>query len=158
MNEHVALISENAVFSFNSHAPPWFIISLFSWFCLFLAAHWEQPPHLSNKTLLKRANIPAKDLLIFYLTCIRPVTEYACPVFHNVLPAHLSAENTTNLKWRRRYFTCLCKNLCSVIYFYNIHPLTLFQYLTRGHMNRWNKKLKDNYHKRKRKQAKTNKQ
>ena len=41
---------------------------------------------------LKRANIPAKDLLIFYLTCIRPVTEYACPVFHNVLPAYLSAE------------------------------------------------------------------
>ena len=41
---------------------------------------------------LKRANFPAKDLLIFYLTCIRPVTEYACPVFHNVLPAYLSAE------------------------------------------------------------------
>ena len=41
---------------------------------------------------LKRANIPAKDLLIFYLTCIRLVTEYACPVFHNALPAYLSAE------------------------------------------------------------------
>ena len=41
---------------------------------------------------LKRANIPAKDLLIFYLTCIRPVREYACPVFHNALPAYLSAE------------------------------------------------------------------
>ena len=41
---------------------------------------------------MKRANIPAKDLLIFYLTCIRPVTEYACPVFHNALPAYLSAE------------------------------------------------------------------
>ena len=41
---------------------------------------------------LKRANIPAKDLLIFYLTCIRPVMEYACPVFHNALPAYLSAE------------------------------------------------------------------
>ena len=41
---------------------------------------------------LKRANIPAKDLLIFYLTCIRPVTEYVCPVFHNALPAYLSAE------------------------------------------------------------------
>ena len=41
---------------------------------------------------LKRANIPAKDLLIFYLTCIRPVTGYACPVFHNVLPAYLFAE------------------------------------------------------------------
>ena len=41
---------------------------------------------------LKRANISAKDLLIFYLTCIRPVMEYACPVFHNALPAYLSAE------------------------------------------------------------------
>ena len=41
---------------------------------------------------LKRANIPSKDLLIFYLTCIRPVTEYACPVFHNAIPAYLSAE------------------------------------------------------------------
>ena len=41
---------------------------------------------------LKRANIPAKDLLIFYLTCIRPVTEYAYPVFHNALPAYVSAE------------------------------------------------------------------
>ena len=41
---------------------------------------------------LKRANISAKDLLIFYLTCIRPITEYACRVFHNALPAYLSAE------------------------------------------------------------------
>ena len=31
-------------------SPPWFSISLFSWFSLFLAAHWEQPPQLSNKT------------------------------------------------------------------------------------------------------------
>lgn len=36
---------------------------------------------------LKRANIPTKDLLIFYKTCIRPVMEYACPVFHEALPA-----------------------------------------------------------------------
>ena len=41
---------------------------------------------------LKRANTPAKDLPIFYLTCIRPVKEYACPVFHNALPAYLSTE------------------------------------------------------------------
>ena len=41
---------------------------------------------------LKRANVPRKDLLTFYVTCIRPVTEYACPVFHNALPAYLSAE------------------------------------------------------------------
>ena len=41
---------------------------------------------------LKRANIPTKDLLTFYITCVRPVAEYACPVFHNALPAYLSAE------------------------------------------------------------------
>ena len=41
---------------------------------------------------LKTANIPAKDFLIFYLTCIRLVTEYACPVFHNALPTYLSTE------------------------------------------------------------------
>ena len=41
---------------------------------------------------LKRANIPAKHLLIFYLTFIRTVTEFACPVFHNALPTYLSAE------------------------------------------------------------------
>ena len=28
----------------------WFSVSLFSWFSLFLAVHWEQLPHLSNKT------------------------------------------------------------------------------------------------------------
>ena len=50
---------------------------------------------------LKRANIPAKDLLIFYLTCIRPVTEYACPVFHNALRAYLSAE----LEQLQNYFS-----------------------------------------------------
>ena len=27
-----------------------------------------------------------------FMTCIRPVTEYACPVFHNALTAYLSAE------------------------------------------------------------------
>ena len=41
---------------------------------------------------LKRVNIQAKDLLTFYITCVRPVAEYACPVFHNALPAYLSAE------------------------------------------------------------------
>ena len=31
-----------------------------------------------------------KDLATFYTTCIRPITEYACPVFHNGLPRYLS--------------------------------------------------------------------
>ena len=42
---------------------------------------------------LKRTNIPTKDLLTFHITCVRPVADiYACPVFHNALPAYLSAE------------------------------------------------------------------
>ena len=39
---------------------------------------------------LKRAKVPANDLLSFYTTCIRPVAEYACPVFHTTLPQYLS--------------------------------------------------------------------
>ena len=38
---------------------------------------------------LKRSNLGCKDLLLFYITCIRPVTEYACQVFHNSLPKYL---------------------------------------------------------------------
>ena len=39
---------------------------------------------------LKRAKVSPKDMLLFYTTCIRPVLEYACPVFHNALPQYLS--------------------------------------------------------------------
>ena len=39
---------------------------------------------------LKRAKVPPKELLTFYTTCVRPITEYACPVFHNGLPQYLS--------------------------------------------------------------------
>lgn len=41
---------------------------------------------------LKRAKIQAKDLITFYLTCVRPVMEYACPVFHDSLPQYLSED------------------------------------------------------------------
>ena len=41
---------------------------------------------------LKRAKVPPKDLLLFYITCIRPVVEYACEVFHDSLPKYLSDE------------------------------------------------------------------
>ena len=38
----------------------------------------------------KRAKVPTNDLLSFYTTCIHPVAEYACPVFHTALPQYLS--------------------------------------------------------------------
>ena len=39
---------------------------------------------------LKRAKVPLKDLLLFNITCIRPVAEYACEVFHDAIPKYLS--------------------------------------------------------------------
>ena len=30
--------------------------------------------------------------MLFYLTCTRPITEYACPVFHNSLPQYLAID------------------------------------------------------------------
>ena len=43
-------------------------------------------------TQSKRANVGTKELLQFYITCIRPITEYASPVFHNSLTNYLSNE------------------------------------------------------------------
>jgi hypothetical protein len=39
---------------------------------------------------LKRASVDTKELLTFYTSCIRPIVEYACPVFHNSLPRYLA--------------------------------------------------------------------
>ena len=35
---------------------------------------------------LKRSAVVPKDLIIFYITCIRSLLEYACPAFHRALP------------------------------------------------------------------------
>ena len=39
---------------------------------------------------LKRAGLPPEDLIQFYVTCIRPVIEYACEAFQDSLPQYLS--------------------------------------------------------------------
>ena len=36
---------------------------------------------------LRRADVPTRDLLHFYTTVVRPVLEYACPVWHPGLTA-----------------------------------------------------------------------
>ncbi len=46
--------------------------------------------HLYFLQQLKRENVPTKDLLLLYVTCIRPVVKYVCEVFHDSLPAYLS--------------------------------------------------------------------
>jgi hypothetical protein len=39
---------------------------------------------------VKRSNVGTQELLQFYITCIRPITEYACPAIHNSLANCLS--------------------------------------------------------------------
>ena len=41
---------------------------------------------------LKRANLPRKDLVLFYTTCIRSILTYAIPVFFYALPKYLQNE------------------------------------------------------------------
>ena len=47
---------------------------------------------------MKRAKISPKDLITFYLTCVRPVAEYGCPVFHDSLPQYLVSKDLEMLK------------------------------------------------------------
>ena len=47
---------------------------------------------LYSLSQLKRSGLGIRELIQFYSTCIRPITEYACPVFHDGLPAYLSDE------------------------------------------------------------------
>ena len=41
---------------------------------------------------LKRSGLKPPELIQFYRTRIRPITEYASPVFHDCLPAYLSKD------------------------------------------------------------------
>ena len=41
---------------------------------------------------LKRANVPKRDIIQFYKSCIRSVLEYASIVFHQSLPKYLSED------------------------------------------------------------------
>ena len=41
---------------------------------------------------LKRSGVAPSELVLFYVTCIRPVLEYACPVFHRSLPNYISED------------------------------------------------------------------
>ena len=41
---------------------------------------------------LKRARVPAEDLVAYYCACIRSSLDYACPVFHYSLPQYLQSD------------------------------------------------------------------
>ena len=41
---------------------------------------------------LKRSGVIPNELVLFHVTCIRPVLEYASPVFHRFLPNYISED------------------------------------------------------------------
>ena len=47
---------------------------------------------LHGVSQLKRSGLGPHELVQFFCTCIRLITEYACPVFHDGLPLYLSNE------------------------------------------------------------------
>ena len=56
--------------------------------------HVEDIIKKANKRLyclvqLKRAKVREKEIVQFYCICIRPIMEYAAPVFHHSLPQYL---------------------------------------------------------------------
>ena len=60
-------------------------------------AHVDEVVKKGNKRLyflrqLKRAQVNSKELVLFYLTCIRSIMEYACALFHCSLPQYLSVD------------------------------------------------------------------
>ena len=60
-------------------------------------AHVDEIVKKVNKRLyflrqLKRAQVKSKELVLFYLACIRSVMEYACALFHSSLPQYLSVD------------------------------------------------------------------
>ena len=42
--------------------------------------------------LLRRADIPPKDIVTFHRTCVRSILEYCLPVFHHVLSKYLQED------------------------------------------------------------------
>ena len=59
---------------------------------------------------LKRAKVNPKDMLLFYTTCIRPVLEYACLVFHKLHDLLPPRNESTYCTRSRGYFELpICK-------------------------------------------------
>ena len=57
---------------------------------------------------LKRSGLGTCELVQFFCTCIRLITEYACPVFHDGLPVYLSNELEGVQKRAMRIIFPLC--------------------------------------------------
>ena len=65
---------------------------MLQWNCHVLEVIKKANKRMYFLTLLKRANVPAHDIICFYRTCIRPVLEYCAPLYHHALPDYLTKD------------------------------------------------------------------
>ena len=67
--------------------------------------------------------MPANDLLSFYIICIRPVVECACPVYHTSLPQYLSDQLERLQKRALRIISTNDLSYKQALEVFNIHTL-----------------------------------
>ena len=69
---------------------------------------------------LKRARVPLQDLVLFYTSCVRSVTEYAIPAFYNALPLYLKNDL---LRIEKRSISTIIGGDCAVAQDLGIRPI-----------------------------------
>ena len=74
------------------------------WNCHIDSVIKKAKKRLYSLSQLKRSGLGTRELVQFFCTCIRPITEYACPVFFSIMTAS-PCTSPTNLK---EYKSGLC--------------------------------------------------
>ena len=64
--------------------------------------------HLYFLCQLKRPQVKSEELLLFYVTRIRPVTKYACPVHRHSLPQFLEVDLERSQRRALRIVFSIC--------------------------------------------------
>ena len=90
--------------------------------------------------LLKRARVPLQDLVLFYTSCVRSVTEYVIPAFYNAL-------SIMHLRIKKRSISIITTGDCAVADDLGIRPILehyefLCQKLFKGILDNPSHKLK----------------
>ena len=78
------------------------------WNCHIESIIKKAKKHLYSLSQLKRSGLGTRELVQFFCTCICPITEYACPVFHDGLAVYLSNELEGVQKRAMRIIFPLC--------------------------------------------------
>ena len=78
------------------------------WNCHIDSVIKKAKKRLHSLSQLKRPGLGSRELVQVFCTCIRPITEYACPVFHDGLPVYLSNDLEGVQKRAMRIILPLC--------------------------------------------------